>query len=56
MRLGLGGRGLRPNEIAGYGMMGLGALILLLALPVTFWMAAVGGFLGFLGWSVAKMR
>lgn len=55
VRLGLGrGRPRRPQEIAGYGCMGLGALIILLSLPFYLWAAAFGGLLVYLGWSLSK--
>lgn len=57
VRLGLGGGPpLRPNQIAGYGIMGLGGLILILSLPFYFWAAAFGGLLGYLGWTVTRLK
>lgn len=57
VRLGLGrGRSMRPQEIAGYGCVGLGVLIVLLSLPFYFWAAAFGGLLGYLGWSICRLK
>lgn len=53
----LGRRSLRrPKGWAGYGLMALGGLILVLSLPLYVWSAAVGGLLAYLGYSVRSLR
>lgn len=56
MRLRLGRGGHPPHKVAGYGLIGIGALIMLLALPFFFWLAALGGLICYLGYSVTQNR
>jgi len=46
----------RPTAWAGYGLMALGGIILLLSLPLQVWGAAAGGLLTYLGYSVRTLR
>lgn len=55
-RLGLGRGSMKPHEVAGYGLMGVGGLVVLFSLPFYFWTAAFGGFLAFLGYTVQRQR
>jgi hypothetical protein len=51
----MGGRGFRPqppHKVSGATLVALGALLLLFAMPVFVWLAALGGTLAYLGWSM----
>lgn len=49
MRLGMRGWKLPPHHTTGYGLIGLGAIIMLFALPFTFYVAALGALIAYLG-------
>lgn len=52
MRLGMPGGKRPPSQIAGWGIIALGALILLLALPLYVYAALVGCLVCYLGYSL----
>ena len=56
MRIGLGGGGRPPNQIAGYGLIAVGGLIMLMAMPFYFWFTLVGGLVAYLGYSITQYR
>jgi hypothetical protein len=49
MRLGLGGKGTPPHKSAGYGLIIIGAIIMLLAMPMFFWAAVIGALVAYVG-------
>lgn len=46
----------RAAALAGYGLMVLGGLVLVLSVPVYVWAAALGAFLAYLGYTVQRGR
>lgn len=56
MRLGVGRGGTPPHKVAGFALMAVGGLVLLLAMPLYVWAAAIGGAVTFLGFSVNRYR
>lgn len=52
MRLGLGGKKLPPNKAAGYGLITVGAIIMLLSMPLFFYIAILGGLIAYVGYSL----
>jgi hypothetical protein len=56
VRLRLGGGGHPPHKVAGYGLIGIGLLIMLLAMPFFIWLAVIGGCICYCGWSIAQNR
>jgi len=53
MRLGgMRGGKMPPHRAFGYLLMSLGAIILVLAMPWTFYMALLGGLIGYVGYTL----
>lgn len=46
----------RPHQLAGYALMALGGLLLVLSLPAYVWTAALGGAVLYLGYAVRRPR
>ncbi|HEY3368582.1 MAG TPA: hypothetical protein VGK74_26290 [Symbiobacteriaceae bacterium] len=49
MRLGLNGRRLPPHKFTGYGLIFVGIVVMLIALPVYIYAAIIGGIIAYLG-------
>lgn len=52
MRMGMGGKRTPPNKAAGYGMIFVGAIIMLLAMPLFVWAAVIGALVAYVGHSL----
>lgn len=53
-RLGKGGH--PPHKVFGYGLIGAGGLIMLLAMPFFFWVAVIGCLICYFGYCVLQNR
>lgn len=49
MRMGMNRRRLPPHKTAGYGLIALGALIMLLSMPLYIYAAIIGGLIAYVG-------
>lgn len=56
MRFRLGKGGHPPHKVVGFGLIGVGGLIMLLAMPFFFWLAAFGCVICYCGYCVWQNR
>lgn len=54
MRLGLGGRRTPPHRAAGYVLITVGAIVMLLSMPLFVYVAIVGGLIAYVGHSLSR--
>jgi len=53
VRMGLGGwKRTPPHRAAGYGLIAIGLVIMLFAMPLFVYAAAIGGFVAFVGYTL----
>lgn len=52
MRMGLGGGNTPPHKAAGYGLITVGAIIMLISMPLFVYVAVLGGLIAYVGYTL----
>lgn len=52
MRIGLGGRRPPPHRAAGFVLIAVGAIIMLLSMPLFFYASVIGGLIAYVGYTL----